>query len=894
MLHRQRWLILSLLILIATTQFSTMRVSAACVINGTIYQDFNGNGVQDAVEPGIANSGVTAYVTATNFVSVNANANGVYSITGLPDNVPVRLEVVVPITMRNGVVGAGGGASDSSVQFVTCGLNTTINGVNFAAANAAKFCQPNPDVATSCYLFGDQLTGANSARNAVISFPYESGSTVFPATSAAATAIEDSEALANQVGAVWGTTYQPSVDTIYVASFIKRHVGLGPTGNPGTIYRIDRRTGTVAPYVTLNAGTNPHTPVNTPPNAAEPAYFDDIGAFNAVGFVGLGDIDIDDERNIMYAINLNGQTLHLYYMGRPPATTPLGTREITLTLNLPGAVRGCNRDWVRSGALKVYDGLVYVGLTCTGPTIADLRAYVYVFNPNTWSFSFPVAEFALNYPRGCAAAQGLCTVPPAPTNDAPAAWQPWAVDTNNNPGDDLFPYPPYGQTYRPQPWLLDIEFDEYGFMIANIADRAGYQLGNDNANGQASGPGEGVAAGDLLRLAPGTTPATFGTFIIENNGRAGVAGQPGQAISAGAGNNQGPGGGEFFYQENFGGIHQEISLGGVSIYYGTGEVVNTVFDPASSILSGGITMTSTQTGRRTRSIEVIPRNDPGSFGKAAGLGDVEVLCGPSPLEIGNRVWLDSNRDGFQDPAETPIGGVTVRLYLDENADGVPDGGAVATAITDAQGRYLFRGSRTTSVTADPFSAGGFSDANPTDAVGIVAQFYDISNAAADPRFATNPAARQPNEPRGIMPNSRYVVRLDNAADYLAGGPLENLYLTLTATVGDSTSFFRDNNGFNANSQVLANGTTNIPIALVATGFFGDHDHTFDFGFNPVPPPVQEPPVVLPSAPSENPTVLAEAFFLPDTGEVPRYNVAVWGMMSLFSAFIAYVGWIMRQ
>jgi hypothetical protein len=902
MLSRQRWLILSLLFLIATTQFSVMRVSAACVINGTVFRDFNGDGIQNALEPGVPQADLVAVSPARDAYRAVSNANGTYSITGIPDNIIVRVQIRLPDVLDNGVVGVGGGASDSSVQFVTCGTNTTLNGVNFAGANPAQFCQPNPDVATSCYLFGDQLTGINSNRTAVLTIPYESGTTAFPATVAGARAVvETSEALANQVGAVWGTTYQPSTDTIYMASFIKRHVGLGPTGNPGTVYRIDRRTNTVEPYLTMSAGGDPHTPTNVTVIPPQPAYFDDIGAFNAVGNVGLGDIDIDDARSTMYVINLYYRIMSVITMGNPAGARPISAAGVDLPLNLPGAVRGCAENYVRPGALKIYDEKVYIGLTCVGPTIPDLRAYVYSYNG---AFSTaPVAEFALNYPRGCATANGACTVAPAPSNDNPAAWQPWVIDVDNNPNNDLTTGPAFGQTYRPQPWLLDIEFDEYGFMIANVADRAGYQLGNDNATGQGSGPGEGVSAGDLLRLAPGTTSGTIGRFILENNGSVGVVGQPGQAISLGAGNNQGPGGGEFFYQENFGGTHQEISLGGVSVYYGTGEVINTVFDPATTpfldaILSSGITMTNTQTGRRARSIEIIPQNDPGSFGKAAGLGDVEVLCGPSPLEIGNRVWLDTDKDGFQGADEAPIGGVTVRLYLDQNRDGVPDGGALATAITDAQGRYLFRGSRTTSVLADSFSVGGFSDADPTDAVGIVAQFYDISNATSDPRFATNPAARQNNEPRGIMPNTNYVIRLDNPTDYQVGGPLENLFLTLTQSpdpTGDPTI---DNNGFNGSPQLVANGTNNIPIGLVFTGSFGEHDHTFDFGFNPTPPPFTPTTIVgVPSdvaTATEEPSVLAEAFFLPDTGEVPVYHTMVWGMTSLFSAFIAYVGWIMRR
>ncbi|MCX7818841.1 MAG: DUF2341 domain-containing protein [Kiritimatiellae bacterium] len=53
-----------------------------------------------------------------------------------------------------------------------------------------------------------------------------------------------------------------------------------------------------------------------------------------------------------------------------------------------------------------------------------------------------------------------------------------------------------------------------------------------------------------------------------------------------------------------------------------------------------------------------------------------------PAAIGDRVWLDTDRDGVQDPGEPGIPGVTVTLY-----DG--SGNVVATTTTDGSGNYLF-------------------------------------------------------------------------------------------------------------------------------------------------------------------------------------------------------------
>ncbi|MDD3328251.1 MAG: SdrD B-like domain-containing protein, partial [Zoogloea sp.] len=52
--------------------------------------------------------------------------------------------------------------------------------------------------------------------------------------------------------------------------------------------------------------------------------------------------------------------------------------------------------------------------------------------------------------------------------------------------------------------------------------------------------------------------------------------------------------------------------------------------------------------------------------------------------IGDRVWLDTNKNGVQDSGEAGVAGVTVKLL---NAAGAE----VATATTDANGNYLFQG-----------------------------------------------------------------------------------------------------------------------------------------------------------------------------------------------------------
>ena len=60
-----------------------------------------------------------------------------------------------------------------------------------------------------------------------------------------------------------------------------------------------------------------------------------------------------------------------------------------------------------------------------------------------------------------------------------------------------------------------------------------------------------------------------------------------------------------------------------------------------------------------------------------------------PVAIGNYVWVDSNKNGMIDGSEGPMSGAIVNLYEDNNNDGSPDGAAVSTMTTVANGLYKF-------------------------------------------------------------------------------------------------------------------------------------------------------------------------------------------------------------
>ena len=69
----------------------------------------------------------------------------------------------------------------------------------------------------------------------------------------------------------------------------------------------------------------------------------------------------------------------------------------------------------------------------------------------------------------------------------------------------------------------------------------------------------------------------------------------------------------------------------------------------------------------------------------------QVDCPSGTLTLGDMVFNDANSNGHHDLGEGGIYGAAVNLYLDANNDNIPDGPAIASTVTDANGYYKFTG-----------------------------------------------------------------------------------------------------------------------------------------------------------------------------------------------------------
>ena len=688
-------------------------------ISGTVYRDFDASGTQTLnlpAEPGVPRVTVNAYVNFSKTpISLTTDANGNYAFTAaqIPPQAKVRIEFA---TLEDGFFfGPVGLKSQTNLRFVTAPSTEVDCGINYPS----DYCQ-NGDVQiiTPCFVNGDPLITVNpdgpvapenqSARGDVlVSFSVNAtglaSPTNFPPTHLA---------FANEIGAVWGVAYLRAEKKVLSAASIKRHAGLGTLGTGG-IYMTDLATATSIPFFDFQAdlgiltGADPHSGLS----ADKTKTSSDPGPMSTVGKIGLGGIDLSDDTKTLYAVNMQDRRLYGIFIDSP-ARKPGPADVKSWAIDQSGCPNGDFRPW----AIYNYRKHVYVGGVCSGenrtsrisqytsvtaalaatlPDTAGLKAIIMRIDPRQGAGATfqTVLSFPVTFQRGATDLSEDCA---QFTN-----WLPW---TNEFPlGCNIT-----GKFVMwPQPMVTDIAFDDNGDMVIGMLDRFGHLAGVENVNPAGQGLFSGFTGGDLLRASLVGTDNS--AYKLESNGSVGgrTAGSntmPGSGqvmtppysptsgthVVAGVNNMQGPGGGEFYFNDqwyfNAGGriAHDEIANGSIMIRPGSGEVMTSAFDPITDIYqSGGVRVMSNLDGTLRRSYALFGFNAPGTFGKVSGLGDGKLMCDLPPIEIGNRVWFDDNRDGIQDAYEPGVDGIALRLF------DMSTGTQVGSTTTANGGLYVF-------------------------------------------------------------------------------------------------------------------------------------------------------------------------------------------------------------
>ena len=634
-------------------------------IAGTVFRDFNGDGIKvvtssTALEPGVAAVTVKAYPLSGAVQTTTTSATGTFSFSGL--TLPVRIEFS---NLPNGnYTGPQGIGSGTTVQFYSAATTSANLGIN----NPSHYSQANPDLITPKHLTGDPFAGGSNMSNdpALYKFPNtatgnaQAGGT--PLTTMATQA---------QIGSTWGAAYDRVRKKYFVASVYRRHAPLGPGETGGRIYVIDNPNsgspGTPTKFVDLvsdlgiSVGAIQTNAARGLPNNKNTAT-EDNSTLSVVGKVGLGDIDISDDGQFLFVVNLFDKKVYQINIAQVIAGTPNATALPNFTLP---CTNGNSRPW----GLGMWDGEMYLGVVCDAlsGTNANLRLTVQKFNftSNTWTEVFNV-------------------VPDWDKGDilfgfTKYKWQKWVDGWNNFI---------LGQPVHPSPIIGDIEFDEEGSMHIAVLDRLGFQSGQR----QMAVPDDGalytgITGGELLRTYK--DPNT-GIFSLENNGSCGPyttggTGNNSQLGQGGPNTLQGPGGGEFYCDDYTGNDHSETTSGGLTMLKGSRKIASVQMNPIDGQRDAqGIVWFNTTNGLETQEYQIF-RNDAfpsPDFSKQNGLGDLEYLSDPAPIEIGNRVWMDTDNDGVQDADEMGLDGVTVKLFSGTTL--------VSTKTTANGGQYYFK------------------------------------------------------------------------------------------------------------------------------------------------------------------------------------------------------------
>ena len=712
-------------------------------ITGTVFRDLpvngttlNTYGVKDANELGVEGVTVTAFAAdATQAAIATTTADGTYTLnTGAGD---YRVEFSDwPEYLKESPDATG---SKTSVQFVKDGTNDA----NMGLHNPSDFSSTeNPDLATTVFIVGDR-TDTNGPQNTIVTATYQAG------------ASNETNVTKDQTGSVWGLAYDPDRKLLYSASMLRRHSDLGPDGL-GAVYVTDYETNTTQLFVnvandesvgSITRGADDIKAYNKPTH--------DPDAFAKIGKVGLGDIDITPDGKSLFVTNLNTKNILEY---------DVASKSLKQTYRLPNNV--CAVGELRPFALKYHNGTLYSGSVCdNNDSTHNMTAHVFKWNGNNFE---SVANADLGYDKEPARKTGK-------PSSCPTGWLSWVdtppkyCDTRERDLDGDGTKETVYYVIYPQPMLTDIEFDTNENMILGFSDRSSFQWGSQNYSPDINDNEiyVNMLGGDILRA----TLDASGSYSVES---------PTYINGDETNSTEFFGGEEYITKTNKG--HHETSEGGLAVLKGSDEVVLSAMDP-EDWNQGGLIWLSTKKGDQNRHFMLTEGATPQGYnGKSGGIGDVELLLDPAPIEIGNRVWLDANGNGVQDPDEMPLSGVTVQLL---NANGV----VIAEVNTSKEGTYIFSN--------DPMGTDNLSNG------------YDYNITQLDP-------------------NKEYTVRIPNISGDHKQTALNDYVLTVAdvnATVAGANLHDSDGSPIDHTNADAAVDPTDIPLA-------GANNHSFDFGFSP--------------------------------------------------------------
>ena len=785
-------------------------------VSGTVFIDNNGNGTQDNSatyrERGLGGVTVTAYrsngsVAATTISdAATCGAEGAYTLPLVAGDYPVRIEFVAPSPYEETF------SQNTSVQF----LNGPVSNINYGVSEPGAYA----DVTK-----GFNVISSIAAKNGfggpevpiVKSFGYHSGGN-------GGGPLGTVEHATDTYGFLRGIGTDNLHKKVYYSQGTKNFVRNGSTpNNPSTkIFQSDfnnPNTTALNDYLNLASVGLPVATFTNESKGYYPTSWDNGFNTNTPfdweanwGRVGLGDLDIDKKNEKGYVISMSTQQLISFPVNRagtdftrfssgdllPSNAMPNATQIARFDIPYPGdginggAVPPNNfdatyipnhkDDWFVDG-LGIHKGKVYVGVSnprmyprvgqYTGSNYTNFNGSAYIiyysFDPQTGAWARVMDAYMGDQLSGFLQAE-CCRPTPFPFVASDIDFDSYndemILSVKNLRGD--FNINPNSLIPNPQ---TTAEYGGNNYFIPHMAYRAfpstpgaaTYKL--EYSTGANAGTVDRCGSNYAPPVAPTATPWGNGNNY---NITYGIQEQLGSVINGPSHEN---------YYNSYEGADGFGFIGASATFPGGNEAIFYYSDPQNS-QSGGINWIPNDANGPNFRSEMWGGSPAGPyFGKGQGVGDIELIYDVAPIEIGNRVWLDIDGDGVQDPGEATIAGVTVELLDDSGA-------VIATAVTDANGNYYFSNA---------------SGSNTGSAI------YGLS---------------------GLLYDSDYTIRIPN----ISGGSKQvalGINNPTTANAGGAGQpDVRDSDG-------TVSGTS--AIVKFRAGSAGQNNHSFDFGFRPLPP-----------------------------------------------------------
>jgi hypothetical protein len=644
---------------------ATARAAGDGTVTVRVVTEVDADGAYDSLlEPGLAGVRVTLTDDVGHVRKTTTAADGLATFAATSELTGGKYRVQVinpdPDNLSPAVAGLGTGADviRSGVGFIDVSGGTNVT-YTTGFWDPGLYCQENPTLVTCNLAKGD----APGTYKGLVSF----GGGFTGNTYTGVTQLTDN----TKQQAVFGIGVDRTGNK-YMGTLVKRHTAYGPAGATNTIYRQFGTDNAVDTFVTLPGTLTTHGTTDN--------WLHDNAVYSKVGREGIGDVDVSGDGKTLYAVNLNDSKLYSVAVLGSGETVRPGTQA---AYDIPRP-RACVGQWHPYG-IGVRGKRVLVGGVCGAETTVSsdvqwgdptqLSAHVYEFKNGAFSEIF---THALNYPRGCAYrflpldpndTNYRCTKPSTVGQIMSGEWEAW---NERVPGRESHSF-----VSAPQPMLSNIEIADNGDLVLGYRDRFGDMTGTYTYayNSTTEPLVTGIAAGDVLRACKSGT-----TYTLENNGSCGsLAGNL-------PGNLEGPGNGEFYNDSTVlnDAVHDQVGQGATALQPNRDKLWGTVYDPINAY-EQGVRRWTADSGAIEGNLLVQATYDTSTplpqnlFGKANGLADLELVCDQAPVQIGNRVWYDSNGNGVQDPSEPPVAGVVVTL--------TPPTGPPLTATTDANGEY---------------------------------------------------------------------------------------------------------------------------------------------------------------------------------------------------------------